>query len=130
MEVELDNVYDVEVIKINPKGLIVKLSDNSTQLIHISRISNSYVRNLDDIFKIGDKFKAKGVAGFVRSVELSLVHLDLISPKHAMQAIHYSRCKESPKLSLDEMIDKCNKEFKDKTKHLRFNNRRNQNNEY
>lgn len=130
MEIVIDQIYDVEVIKINTKGLIVKLSDNSTQFIHISRISNSYVRNLNAIFKIGDKFKAKGVTGFARSVELSLVHLDLISPKQAMQAIHISSCKQSSTLSLDEMIDKCNKDFKDKTKHLRFNNRRSRNNEY
>lgn len=128
MNLIVDELYDVEVLKISNKGLIVKLEDNSTELIHISRISSSYVRNLEDIFKVGDTYEAKAVKGIARPVELSLVHLNLVSTTQAMQSVHKNSKTNKQKLSLDEMIENCNRDFKDKTKHMKFNNRRNQNN--
>lgn len=119
MQLELEKSYNVEVIKISTKGLIVKLEDSSTELIHISRISNSFVHDLSEIFKLGDTFEAKGVIGKARAIELSLAHLNLITPNKAMNLI--TKDKRHPRtLTLDEMIDKCNADFKEKTKHMRF----------
>lgn len=52
------NVYDVDVIKILPYGLVVSLNDYLTGFIHISEISNE-ILDLNKLFKIGDSIKAK-----------------------------------------------------------------------
>jgi len=57
-DVKVDDVVDAEVIKIAEFGAFVKFGSRKG-LIHISQVSDSYVKKVDDHLKVGDKVKAK-----------------------------------------------------------------------
>ena len=57
-DVKIDDVVDAKVIKIAEFGAFVKFG-NRKGLIHISQVSDSYVKKVEDRLKIGDKVKAK-----------------------------------------------------------------------
>lgn len=130
MTLEIGSIYHVKVIKLLDKAIIVRLPDNSTELIHVSKIANAFVKAPEEYVSIDDEFDAVGVKGQTKPVELSLRHLDLkkfnatiAEPKpkqHSKLSQHASNptkpihVKIDRKLSLDEMIKKSNKQFEDK----------------
>ena len=57
-EKKIDDVVDAEVIKVAEFGAFVKFG-NRKGLIHISQVSDSYVKKVEDHLKVGDKVKAK-----------------------------------------------------------------------
>lgn len=57
--VKIDDVVEAEVIKITDFGAFVKFGSGKKGLIHISQVSDAYVKKVDDHLKIGDKVKAK-----------------------------------------------------------------------
>lgn len=72
MKLEIGKTYEVEVVKVLSYGAIVKMSDNSTQLLHISNISDKFVRDVNDFVKVGEKIKVDCIQGKVKPEELSL----------------------------------------------------------
>lgn len=57
-DVKIDDVVDAEVIKITEFGAFVKFGSRKG-LIHISQVSDSYVKKVEDHLKVGDKVRAK-----------------------------------------------------------------------
>lgn len=139
MTLEIGNIYHVKVIKLLDKAIIVRLLDNSTELIHVSKIANAFVKTPEEYVSIDDEFDAVGVKGQTKPVELSLRHLDLkkfnatiaepkfINPVSKQKPKQHSKLSQNvsnstkpihskldKKLSLDEMIKKSNKQFEDK----------------
>ena len=55
--VEPGEKYDGEVIKTLNFGAVVKFSSNKEGLIHISKLGKGYVKNVEDVVKVGDKVK-------------------------------------------------------------------------
>lgn len=72
MKLVVGETYEVEVIKILSYGAIVKMSDDTTQLLHISNISDKFVRDVNDFVKVGDKIKVDCIEGKVKPEELSI----------------------------------------------------------
>ena len=72
MKLTVGETYEVEVVKILSYGAIVKMSDNSTQLLHISNISDKFVRDVSDFVSVGSKIKVDCIAGKVKPEELSI----------------------------------------------------------
>ena len=72
MKLTVGETYEVEVIKILKYGAIVKMSDGSTQLLHISNISEKFVRDVNDFLKVGDRIKVDCIEGKVKPEELSI----------------------------------------------------------
>lgn len=105
MEFKVDSLYHVKVIKIVPSGCVVSLDDRSTELIHLSNLSNSYVKDVSDFVAVGDEFEAKAIAGKVKSTELSLRYLDL-------QPIYKSDLGDT--FDMEEALKKMNFDYKDK----------------
>ncbi|KPK39832.1 MAG: hypothetical protein AMJ78_07840 [Omnitrophica WOR_2 bacterium SM23_29] len=58
---KVGDTVEAEVVRITDFGAFVKLSDGKKGLIHISQISDSYVKNVNDHLSIGDKVKARVV---------------------------------------------------------------------
>ncbi|MFH1777128.1 MAG: S1 RNA-binding domain-containing protein [Candidatus Omnitrophota bacterium] len=56
---KVGEIIEVEVIKIANYGAFVKLPDNCRGLIHISQVSDNYVKDINEFLKVGDKVKAK-----------------------------------------------------------------------
>lgn len=72
MKLTVGETYEVEVVKVLSYGAIVKMSDNSTQLLHISNISEKFVRDVNDFVKVGEKIKVDCIEGKVKPEELSI----------------------------------------------------------
>ena len=81
MSISVGELYDVTVLRMLPVGAVVRLVDGTTELIHISNISEKFVRDPANFLDVGQTYQAMGVAGKAHPVELSLKHLKL-HPKY------------------------------------------------
>lgn len=142
MGLEIGKFVDVEVIRIIDKGAVVRLEDGHTELIHLSKISNKFVRDVNDYLAVGDRLKAEVIKGTYKEAELSIKYLAL-SPKKEEEEEKYNEKpfenvkpqksynqakKESfPQMSLDDMIKQSNKHFDDKFRGKRDFTKKNKN---
>ena len=128
MNLVLGEHYNVVVVKFVSSGVVVSLEDQSTELIHTSRISDKYVKDPANFVQIGQKLDAECVEGRSRPLELSLKHLNLnnrcdksntMSKHDASTSV--SDNKSNPSMSLDDMIAQMNAAYDDKmrSKHNR-----------
>jgi polyribonucleotide nucleotidyltransferase len=58
-DVELEKVYEVTVKRIAPFGAFCEIFPGKEGLIHISELSNEFVREVSDVVSVGDRIKAK-----------------------------------------------------------------------
>lgn len=140
MGLEIGKFVDVEVIRIIDKGAVVRLDDGHTELIHLSKISNKFVRDVNDYLSVGDRLKAEVIKGTYKEAELSIKYLDL-SPKKREEVVNekqvevkkpdksYNQVKKEsfPQMSLDDMIKQSNKQFDDKFRGKREFTKKNKN---
>lgn len=59
---EKGNIVTCNVTGIEKYGVFVSLDDYYKGLIHISEISNKYVKNINDYVRVGDTIKARVIA--------------------------------------------------------------------
>lgn len=145
MTLEIGEAYVVTPIRFETYGAIVELEDGSTSLVHVSQISDSYVKDPSDYMSIGQQYVAKGIKGIGhKPVQLSVKHLGLPSqareaehsmdklkkryPKSDIAKFHKpsqtaEHSKDAP-LSLDDMIQKANAAYSDKMKGRKKKNKR------
>lgn len=72
MKLVVGETYEAEVVKVLSYGAILKMQDNTTQLLHISNISDKFVRDINDFVKVGDFIKVDCIQGKVKPEELSI----------------------------------------------------------
>lgn len=58
-EVEVGRVYFGKVKRIMPFGCFVELAPRKEGLVHVSELSSTFVKKIDDVVKVGDEFKVK-----------------------------------------------------------------------
>lgn len=58
-EAKVGTIYEGEVRSIKDFGAFVEILPGCDGLVHISELSDSYVKNIDDVVKVGDKMKVK-----------------------------------------------------------------------
>jgi ribosomal protein S1 len=78
-EINIDDVVEVEVVKILPFGAVVKLANELEGLVHISEITHKqYVKNVHEICKVGERKTAKviGIDSEKKKLSLSLKALE------------------------------------------------------
>ncbi|NLZ61960.1 MAG: S1 RNA-binding domain-containing protein [Acholeplasmataceae bacterium] len=51
---KVGDIVKGRITNIKPYGAFVRIDDETNGLIHISEISDQYVSNIEDIFKVGD----------------------------------------------------------------------------
>ena len=61
-KVKRGDIVDVKITGIQPYGAFASLPDNSTGLIHISEISDKFVKSIDSFVKVGEFIKVKAVS--------------------------------------------------------------------
>lgn len=59
MSFEVGQVVEGKVVKITKFGAFVELAEGKQGLIHISQISQNFVKNVEDYLKVGDIVKAQ-----------------------------------------------------------------------
>lgn len=86
MKIKLGEEYEVTVERIITCGCIVRLKDNSTQLIHISQISDKFVKDVNDFVHIGDRYVAKAVQPTELPLQLSIKHCTINASHHELRS--------------------------------------------
>lgn len=69
--------YVGEAIEVKPYGAVLKLEDGSTHLLHISNISEDFVKDINDFIVVGNYYEVTAVPGSVKKVELTLKDVDV-----------------------------------------------------
>ena len=57
--IEVNDIVEGLVVGITKFGAFIELEDGKKGLIHISEISNQFVKDVNDFLKVNDKIKAK-----------------------------------------------------------------------
>ena len=58
-EPEVGTIYDATVKKIMNFGAFCEILPGKEGLVHVSELSDKFVKNAEDVVKIGDKVKVK-----------------------------------------------------------------------
>jgi predicted RNA-binding protein with RPS1 domain len=122
-QIEIGKAYPIQVVHIANKGIICKIVDDNpnvetTAFIHISKIANAFINDINEYVAVGDKFNAVGISTD-NGNELSLQHLNL-KPKYTApedKPIIHKKPYEKPRIepaTLDDMIEQANSSFRDK----------------
>lgn len=72
MRINIGETYIGTVTAIESYGAVLKFKDDSTQLLHISHISDDFVQDISDFLHVGDSVEVFAVPGKVKSVELTV----------------------------------------------------------
>lgn len=115
MELELGKKYNVKVIKLLDFGIVVKMLDEPgycTELIHVSQISDKFVKNIESFVNVSDEYEAEAVSGNGRGkeVQLSLKHLH-IEPIRVSKPVDVI---ENSKINKSKNFDDMKEVIKDK----------------
>ena len=108
MELKLGEVYKVTATKIVKSGVVVALEDGSTELVHLSNISNDYVSSIEDFVSVGDNLEAVCQVGKFKPVELSLKNMNLHSKNAAGKHSHRkdNRSRKDNRYSKEKKADR------------------------
>jgi len=58
-EIEVGKIYNAKVKRITNFGAFCEIAPGKEGLVHVSELSNKYVKNVEDVVKLGDEFKVK-----------------------------------------------------------------------
>lgn len=112
MEIKENEHYNVTVVKVMERGAVVSISGmgGKTGFIHISKLSDAFVSNINDYISIGETYDA--ICCDEKKLAFSVKHLNL-KPKSANVRSH----RTEQKYSLDDMIARADASLKDKQRH-------------
>ncbi len=72
-EVKIGDIVEAEVTRITDFGAFVKINGGNRGLIHISQISDSFVKDINEHLNVGTKVKARVIKlGPDKKIDLSL----------------------------------------------------------
>ena len=71
-KIEVGGTVRGKVTGIQPYGAFIALSDDKQGLVHISEITNGYVKNIHDYLNVGDEISVKVLAIEEESGKISL----------------------------------------------------------
>ncbi|EIT85611.1 general stress protein 13 [Fictibacillus macauensis ZFHKF-1] len=72
MNFEVGSIVEGKVTGIKPFGAFVALNDEVQGLVHISEVSHSFVKDINDVLKVGDAVKVKILSVDEESKKISL----------------------------------------------------------
>ena len=129
MAIEIDAVVEGEVTGITNFGAFLQLPEGKVGLIHISEVSNVYVKDIHDFLKEHQKVKAKVLSIDARGkIALSLKQLEEkpetpakpVRPKEA-PVVEKRAPRQTGPLSFEDKLSKFMKDSDDRLLDLRRN---------
>ena len=129
MAIEVGAVVEGEVTGITNFGAFLQLPEGKVGLIHISEVSNVYVKDIHDFLKEHQKVKAKGLSIDARGkIALSLKQLEEkpetpakpVRPKEA-PVVEKRAPRQTGPLSFEDKLSKFMKDSDDRLLDLRRN---------
>lgn len=137
MDIIVGDRYCVKVVAVKERLIVVEFEDSSTSIIHISKIANCFVKDINDFIAVGDELIAEAIKSDEKPFELSLKHLNL-KPKHKPEKSEpkdYFEYKQQDRLNhsfdrkssdkLEQMISSSNEAYIDKARSNSRNRRMN-----
>lgn len=73
---EVGDIFDGEVVGIKEFGAFIRLTPSRDGLLHVSRMANGRVANVEDVLKVGDPVKVEVMEIDSRTGKISLDRLD------------------------------------------------------
>ena len=112
---EKDKIVTGYVTGIEPYGIFVSLDDYYNGLIHISEISDDFVKNISDYAKVGEKLKMKIIEINEKNHHIKLSIKDINYRKGCngkiKETLHgFSTLKENIPVWIEEKIKEIGKE--------------------
>ena len=75
-DIKIGNIIKCTVTGIETYGIFVSTKEDYTGLIHISEISNKFVKNVSDYAKVGESIYAKVIGIDNNKLKLSIKNID------------------------------------------------------
>ena len=100
---EIGEIVDGTVKSVMKFGAFVELEDGSTGLVHISEVSNSFVKDINDYVKTGDSVKVKVLEIEDDKISLSMKQTEPSKPKEKIEVKYED-------LSFEDKLQKFMKE--------------------
>ena len=93
MSIEIGTIVEGSVSGISKFGAFVDLPDGSTGMVHISEVSRTYVSEIKEFLKIGDKVKVKVLSSEKGKIALSIKQAQPKSDKRNSKSQEYRKPK-------------------------------------
>ncbi len=83
MSIKVGDIVKGQITGVQPYGVFISLEDDYTGLVHISEISDKFVKDINKLFCIGDIINVKidGINEDNRQVKLSIKKIDYKTQK-------------------------------------------------
>lgn len=120
MQVVTGAIVEGRITKITNFGAFVQLPDGKTGLVHISEVSNDFVRSINDHYSEGDTVNVK-VLGSDASGRISLSIKKATSNPKTGSGFSSQKSNPSSTLSFEEMLNKFKAASDDKFKDINRN---------
>jgi len=82
MELSIGHKYICRAVKILSYGAIMEFADGSTELLHVSNISDKFVQNVQDFIQVGSEYEVTAIHGTRRSIEITLKDTEDITDEY------------------------------------------------
>ena len=106
-KIEVGSIVKGKVSGIQPYGAFLAIGENRQGLIHISEITNGYVKNIHDYLEVGDEVSVKVIAIDEESGKISL-SLKAVTDSGLNEKPHH---KEYNKDHLEELLASSSQGF-------------------
>jgi len=100
-------VVDGTVVKITNFGAFVQLEENRVGMVHISEVANSFVRDINEHLKLGDKVRVM-ILGTDDSGRINLSIRRALPPQEAPPR------REAPPATFDDMLSRFMKDSEER----------------
>lgn len=129
MNIEIGNTYKGTCVHIDCKRAIFELEDQTTAYVHISKIANSFVKNIGDFIDVGDTYELECIESSIngKGFEFSLLHLNLQN-RYNQKPDRFKNNTRSLNITnqdkLENMIQDMNTVYEDKRSLINKRNKR------
>ena len=111
MAVEIDTIVEAEVTSVADFGAFMSLGDGYDGMVHISEVSNVFVKDIHDFVKSGDKLKVK-VTGLNKKGKYELSIKQVVEFSKDASKEESASSSSSQKLKDDDFEDKLSNYLK------------------
>jgi len=129
LNIEIGNTYKGTCVHIDCKRAIFELEDQTTAYVHISKIANSFVKNIGDFIDVGDTYELECIESSIngKGFEFSLLHLNLQN-RYNQKPDRFKNNTRSLNITnqdkLENMIQDMNTVYEDKRSLINKRNKR------
>ena len=117
MQLEVGAIVEGKVIRITKFGAFVEFENGKSGLVHISEVSNNFVKQVEDYLKVGDSVKVKILSiSDNGKIELSRKKAEIESNATSKVGLNSELSNKNNISETNKFVDKFKKRFNDNSK--------------